>query len=67
MNFLKLKISYINFLKGGMTQIELAKKIGITPQYLSNILNRGWCNMKIVNRLAKALNVDPQDIVKLED
>lgn len=64
---MKLKKDYIIYLMNGMTQKELSQKMGITDTWLSTVINRGNASMNIVNKLAKALNVDPKEIVKLED
>ena len=43
----------------GIKKADLAERIGTTAQYLSIILGRGTCNMKMLQRIADALGVDP--------
>lgn len=64
---MKLKKDYIKFLMGGMSFEELSEKSGVSRTWLNTVINRGNASMNIVNKLAKALNVDPKEIVKLED
>lgn len=64
---MKLKKDYIIYLMNGMTQKELSQKMEITDTWLSTIFKRGQASMNIVNKLAKALNVEPIEIVKMED
>ncbi len=48
----------------GYTGIELAKKVGISSAYLSDIENgKKDGSIKVLKALAKALNVDIDDIV----
>lgn len=46
---------------------ELADLMKSSRQWLGAILDRGHATLNMVNKLAKALNVDPKEIVKLED
>ncbi|WP_311482235.1 helix-turn-helix transcriptional regulator [uncultured Anaerococcus sp.] len=46
---------------------ELADLMKSSRQWLGTILDRGYATLKMVNKLAKALDVDPKEIVKLED
>ncbi len=64
---MKIKKDYIKFLMGGMSYEELSEKTGVSRNWLNTVINRGHASMNIVNKLAKALNVDPKEIVKLED
>lgn len=50
--------------KRGMNQGELAEEAGISRQGLNAILARGTCHPKNLLKIATALNVDPQDLVK---
>lgn len=52
---------------GGMSFEELSEKTGVSRNWLNTVINRGNASMNIVNKLAKALGVDPKEIVKLED
>lgn len=64
---MKLKKDYIIYLMNGMTQKELSQKMEITDTWLSTIFKRGHASMNIVNKLAKALNVETIEIIKMED
>lgn len=64
---MKLKKDYIKFLMCGMSFEELSEKSGVSRTWLNTVINRGNASMNIVSKLAKALNVDPKEIVKLED
>lgn len=64
---MKLKKDYIKFLIGEMSYKELSEKSGVSPTWLNTVINRGQASMNIVNKLAKALNVKPIEIVKMED
>lgn len=64
---MELKTDYIKFLMNGRTNDIMAEAMGISRNWFNTILKRGYANMNMVNKLAKALNVDPKEIVKLED
>lgn len=64
---MQLKVDYIKFLMNGRTNKEIANLIGISNNWFNTIIKRGYANMNMVNKLAKALDVDPKEIVKLED
>lgn len=64
---MRLKKDYIKFLIGEMSYKELSEKCGISSNWLNTVINRGQASMNIVNKLAKALNVEPIEIVKMED
>ena len=64
---MRLKKGYIKFLIGEMSYKELSEKCGISSNWLNTVINRGQASMNIVNKLAKALNVEPIEIVKMED
>lgn len=56
------KITYYRR-KLGMTQGELAKKVGVDRTHINKIENgKKQMSMKLVVRIAKALNVTPNDI-----
>lgn len=52
----------------GVTPEKLAKKMGVTTGRVSNILNKEVENSRIgtITKLAKALEVEPLEIVKEE-
>lgn len=45
----------------------LAELMGVSRQWLGVVLQRGYAKPKIINKLAKALEVEVQEIVKMED
>lgn len=51
----------------GMTYEKLSEKTGLSKTWLATVINRGHASMNVVNKIAKALDVDPREIVKLED
>lgn len=54
-------------LEKGFNICSLAKEIKISRQWLGVVLERGHATLSYINKLAKALDVDPKEIVKLED
>lgn len=64
---MKLKKDYIKFLMNGMTFEDLSRKSNLSKTWLVTVINRGHANMNVVNKIAKALDVDPKEIVKLDD
>lgn len=50
-----------------MTQIVLAKEAGVSRATINNALLKGSCSTKTVGKIAKALGVDPADIIEMED
>lgn len=50
----------------GMTQSELAKKAGMTRQATSTLIRRGSCEPRTAGRIARALNVDVEDLIVKE-
>ena len=63
-NSLKIKML---MLEKGFNICSLAKEIKISRQWLGVVLERGHATLSYINKLAKALDVDPKEIVKLED
>lgn len=51
---------------GGWKTKSLAEKIGVQPNNLSTIINRGTCRPETAARIAKALGVDVTEIIKEE-
>ncbi len=50
----------------GLSQDDLAYKAGVSRSYLSQIEKGGfYASLKIVGRLAKALNVEPSELLEL--
>lgn len=64
---MKLKVDKILFLINGRTQKEISDLSGISQNWIGTTLKRGYASMNIVNKLAKALDIEPIEIVKLED
>ena len=54
-------------LEKGLNNKSLAKKMKSSRQWVGTILDRGHATLNMVNKIAKALEVDPKEIVKLED
>lgn len=50
-----------------MNQSNLAKKCGMRPQALSEILSRGTCTLKTIGKIANALGVDVTEILEEEE
>lgn len=63
-NSLKIKTL---MLEKGLNNKSLAKKMKSSRQWVGTILDRGHATLNMVNKIAKALEVDPKEIVKLED
>lgn len=61
-----LKIKMI-MLEKGYNNGTLADKMGSTRQWLGAVLNRGYATMNYISKLAKALGVEPKEIIKPED
>ncbi|EGC82684.1 helix-turn-helix domain-containing protein [Anaerococcus prevotii] len=61
-----LKIKMI-MLEKGYNNGTLADKMGSTRQWLGAVLNRGHATMNYISKLAKALDVEPKEIIKPED
>lgn len=51
----------------GYNNTKLGEAAGIKRQNISTLLNRGTCRADTVLKLAKALAVDPVEIVKDEE
>lgn len=46
---------------------QLADLMQTTRQWLGTILDRGHATINMVNKIAKALEVEPREIIKMED
>ncbi|OQA78277.1 MAG: helix-turn-helix protein [Lentisphaerae bacterium ADurb.Bin242] len=46
----------------GMTQAELAEKIGVSWPTMSRIANRGFCSKKLIDRCTAALGCNAEEI-----
>lgn len=64
---MKIKSNYIKFLMNEMTVKELAEKTNISYTWLSTVLSRGKASMNVVNKIASVLDVEPSEIVILDD
>lgn len=49
-----------------MSQSDLAIKIGVNRQQVNDLLSRETCTLKTLGRIAKALGVSVEEIVKEE-
>ena len=54
----------VKLLQGEKTQSEIAKMIGISRSWYSTILSKGSASPSTIIKIATALNVDPQELVK---
>lgn len=54
-------------LEKGYNNGTLADKMGSTRQWLGAVLNRGHATTSYISKLAKALEVEPKEIIKLEN
>jgi DNA-binding XRE family transcriptional regulator len=57
----KIKLLYTSH---GFNQGELARTAGLSRQGLNTILQRGTCNPESLIKIAEALSVNPQELVK---
>ena len=48
----------------GLTQLELAKKIGVSESYICQIENGKMISIKKLDKLAKALGCEPKDLLQ---
>ena len=57
----------VNFLveRRGMTRSSLARAMGVTPAYVTQILN-GYCEpgLSVIEKVANALDVSPRELFK---
>ncbi|WP_308748467.1 helix-turn-helix transcriptional regulator [uncultured Anaerococcus sp.] len=58
-----LKIKML-MLERNLNNTSLAKKMGTTRQWLGNVLEREHATKEYVCKIAKALEVDPKEIIK---
>lgn len=65
---MKLDLFKINSLMASneISKSQLAKKSNISKQWLYMVLGRGFASPKIVNKLAKGLNVPVEEIILKE-
>jgi len=49
--------------KQGLTQLELAKKIGVSESYICQIENGKMISIKKLDKMAKALGCEPKDLL----
>ena len=47
----------------GLTQLELAKKTGVSESYICQIENGKMISIKKLDKLAKALGCEPKDLL----
>ncbi len=50
----------------GMTQTELARRSKTTRQAMSNLIRRGTCEPRTAGKIAKALNIDVEELILKE-
>lgn len=64
---LKLKTEKLKFYIGDMTITDLSKKSNVSRVWINKVIKEGYATMNIVLKLANALNIDPKEIVYIED
>lgn len=47
----------------GLTQLELAKKIGVSESYICQIENGKMISIKKLDKLARVLGCEPRDLL----
>lgn len=50
-----------------MTQVKLAEVAGVSRATINSALLKGSCSIPTVGKIARALGVDPMEIIKMED
>ena len=45
----------------------LAEQIGMTRQGINRVMSRGSCSVTTAGRMAKALDIPPEEIINLEE
>mgnify|MGYP002527437355 CR=1 FL=1 len=50
-----------------MTQVKLAEAAGVSRATINAALLKGSCSIPTVGKIARALGVDPMEIIKMED
>ena len=50
-----------------MTQVKLAEVAGVSRGTINTALLKGSCSIQTVGKIAKALSVDPAEIIEMED
>ncbi len=65
---MKINKRKVKFLMGSklMTQLALAEASGVSRGTINMALLKGSCSIKTVGKIAKALGVDPVDIIEIE-
>jgi len=49
--------------KKSMTQVELAKKLNKKKQYITQVLDRGTCNTKLLMEICSILKCTPNQLL----
>lgn len=57
----------IALIKKGMKKKELAAEIGITPNYLSDLLKKESCSGSMMERLAAAFEMEVSEFIALAE
>lgn len=50
-----------------MTQVKLAEVAGVSRATINSALLKGSCSIPTIGKIAKALGVDPMEIIKMEE
>lgn len=66
---MKISPRKINYIMGArlMTQTSLAKESGVSRATINGLLLKGSCSTATAGKIAKALGVDPAEIVEREE
>ena len=60
--YIKLKMAEKN-----LYNMKLAELMGVSRQWLGIVFQRGYATPRIINKLAKALDCEVEEIVKMEE
>lgn len=63
MKLSKIKVQ-LRMAKLGFNQPQLAQKAGVSRQTLSCVMNGRECRPELFGRIAKALDVEPEEIIE---
>lgn len=55
----------VGLARRGMRQMDLAKKLGVTPQALSQLIKKSSCTSSTIDRIALALDMKSSEFLAL--
>lgn len=53
--------------RNGLNQVQLSESSGVSRQSICTTIKRGSCSPATAYKLAKALNIDVEEIIQKED